>query len=255
MIEGGKALRIALALFALMGAAACATAPVPTDPAARAEYDRANDPYEPTNRKIFEFNLAVDDAIVRPVALAYRRNVPQPVRTGIRNFVDHYHSPATFINDLLQGEATRASITARRFVLNTVFGFGGFVDIAAQNGIPKHKEDFGQTLAVWGAAEGPYIMIPILGPSNFRDAGGRVVDSVGNPVGLALTAAGAGWVDYVIDVLDGIDTRERLLDQVDELRRTSLDFYSSVRSLYRQDREAEITNGVSRRVPVPGESE
>src|SRR5688572_26210027 len=102
MIEGGKALRIALALFALMGLAACATAPVPTDPVARAEYDQTNDPYEPFNRRVFAFNLAVDDAVVRPVAIAYRDNLPMPVRIGIRNALDHYYSPVTFINDILQ---------------------------------------------------------------------------------------------------------------------------------------------------------
>jgi phospholipid-binding lipoprotein MlaA len=255
MFEGGRALRIALALLAVAALAACATAPPPTDPVARAEYDQTNDPYEPFNRRVFAFNLAIDDAVVRPIALSYRENVPPPVRTGIRNLIDHYNSPVTFINDLLQGEPVRAAETGTRFFVNTLFGFGGVDDIAARNGLAKHKEDFGQTLAVWGAGEGPYLMVPLLGPSNFRDLGGRVVDSRLNPISYGLDAAGVGWIEFVIALVDGLDTRARLLDQTDELRRTSLDYYASVRSLYRQDREAEITNGGVRRIPLPGESE
>lgn len=249
----GKALRVAALAVFLASLAACATPP--TDPAARAEFDRANDPLEPMNRRIFAFNLYLDDNIAKPVATAYRDNVPKFVRDRFRDFYDNFTSPVTFVNDVLQLETGRAAETATRFWVNSLIGVGGFFDVAAQYGLKKHKEDFGQTLAVWGVKEGPYLMVPLLGPSNPRDLSGKVVDSFLNPISYGLSHAGVAWLEIVASVLDGVDMRAGLLDPMDELRRTSLDFYAAVRSLYRQSREGEISNGKIKRIPLPGEEE
>lgn len=249
----GKALHIvALAMF-LGFVAGCATPP--SDPAARAEFERTNDPIEPFNRRMFAFNLFVDDNVAKPVAKAYRDNVPKFARDRFRDFYDNFSSPVTFINDVLQGETGRAAETATRFWVNSVFGIGGFWDVAAQYGLKKHKEDFGQTLAVWGVGEGPYLMVPLLGPSNPRDLSGKVVDNFLNPISYGLSHAGVAWLETVGALLDRVDERAGLIEPMDELRRTSLDFYASVRSLYRQNRASDIANGKVKKIPLPGEDD
>jgi phospholipid-binding lipoprotein MlaA len=249
----GKALRVAALAMFLASLAACATPP--TDPAARAEFERNNDPIEPLNRRIFAFNLFVDDNLAKPVAIAYRDNVPKFVRDRFRDAYDNFTSPVTFINDVLQNERARAAETATRFMVNTFLGMAGFFDVAAQYGLRKHKEDFGQTLAVWGVKEGPYLMVPLLGPSNPRDLTGKVVDSFINPISYGISHGGVAWLEIVAGVIDRVDERAGLLEPMDELRRTSLDFYAAVRSLYRQNRESEISNGRVQRIPLPGEDE
>jgi phospholipid-binding lipoprotein MlaA len=249
----GKALRVAALAMFLASLAACATPP--TEPAARAEFERTNDPFEPFNRRMFAVNLYLDDNVGKPVARAYRDNVPKFVRDRFRDFYDNFSSPVTFINDVLQNERGRAAETATRFWVNTLFGMAGFFDVAGQYGLKKHKEDFGQTLAVWGVKEGPYLMIPIIGPTNPRDLGGKVVDNFLNPISYALSHAGVAWLETIAAVVDRVDERAGLLEPMDELRRTSLDFYAAVRSLYRQNRESEISNGKVTKIPLPGEDE
>lgn len=248
----GKALRIAALAMFLASLAACATPPA--DPAARAEFERTNDPIEPFNRRMFAFNLWVDDNVAKPVAIAYRDNVPKFVRDRFRDIYDHYNSPVTLINDILQGESGRAAETVTRFTVNTVMGMGGLWDVAGQYGLKKHKEDFGQTLAVWGVREGPYIMIPLLGPSNVRDGAGKIVDAFSNPISYFLPGY-ATYLELVAGIVDKVDERAGLIEPMDELRRTSLDFYAAVRSLYRQNRESEISNGRVKKPPLPGEDE
>lgn len=248
----GKALRFAALAMALASLAACATPPA--DPAARTEFERTNDPIEPFNRRMFAFNLWVDDNIGKPVAVAYRDNVPKFVRDRFRDFYDNFQSPVTLINDILQGESGRAAETATRFWVNSVFGMAGFWDVAGQYGLKKHKEDFGQTLAVWGVKEGPYLVLPFMGPSNVRDTTGKVVDAFSNPISYFLPPVGA-WLEIAGGIIDRVDERAGLIEPVDELRRTSLDFYAAVRSLYRQNRESEISNGKVKKPPLPGEDE
>ena len=249
----GKALRIAALAVFLASVAACATPPA--DPAARAEFDRANDPIEPLNRRLFAFNLFVDDHLGKPIAIAYRDSLPKFVRDRFRDFYDNFTAPVTFVNDVLQGESGRAAETATRFWVNSLLGMAGFWDVAGQYGLKKHKEDFGQTLAVWGVREGPYLMVPFLGPSNPRDLSGKVVDSFLNPASYFLSNAGVAWLEIVAAVVDKVDDRAGLIEPMDELRRTSLDFYAAVRSLYRQNRESDIANGKIKKPPLPGEDE
>ncbi len=212
------------------------------------------DPYEKTNRYLFKTNMALDEAIGRPLTKVYRV-IPKYGRNRIRDFLAHYSSPVTFINDLLQGETRRAQETFVRFWVNTLIGLGGFWDVAGKNGLPGHKEDFGQTLAVWGVGPGPYLVVPLLGPHTTRHLAGRVVDARLNPFSYLLADAGVGWVEIIGSAVDVIDRRERAEDALNDLKRTSLDYYAAIRSLYWQNRLSEIRNGKVEKLPVPGDDE
>ena len=221
----------------------CAT--MPTDPEDKAAYLEASDPLEPLNRAIFGFNLAVDKALIRPLAAAYTTILPDPVRDSVRNFVNNLRSPIILANDVLQGEIGRAGETAGRFLLNSTIGIGGLFDVAGSLGFEFHNEDFGQTLAVWGIGEGPYLMLPLLGPSNPRDTLGFVSEYFTDPVALWANNTDRQWVQYTRIGVDTVDRRSRNVKTLEELERTSLDFYAAVRSLYRQRRLDEIRNGES----------
>jgi phospholipid-binding lipoprotein MlaA len=199
-----------------------------------------NDPIEPANRAVFEFNRGLDTAVLEPIARGYRRVTPQPVRNGVENFLANLRTPVVLVNDLLQGEFKRAELTFGRFMLNTILGFGGIIDIGSRVGMPdRHSEDFGQTLASYGVGEGPYLMLPLLGPSNPRDAVGRVVDLAFNPLTfLAPLPANAGRSGA-----DGVSFRERNIESIDELERSSIDLYAATRTLVREMRAHEIRNG------------
>lgn len=245
--------RLAASVFALALVAGCATPPAADDKEAQAEWQQTNDPFEPTNRAIFEFNQVVDKALLKPLAQGYRAVVPQFGRDRIHDFLTNLRAPIIFANDLLQGQGDRAVQTAMRFAFNTGFGIGGLFDIAAEGGIPFHDEDFGQTFAVWGVSEGPYIVLPILGPSNLRDTGGLVAEWASDPFNLYFHNTDKDWATWTRAGLYGVDKRERYLDVLDEVERTSLDYYSSLRSLYRQGREAEVKNKKGAdQMPKPG---
>src|SRR6516225_8784238 len=227
----------AVSVGLLLLCAGCATSSI--DPPRADEADSDNDPAEGVNRAIFKANLAADHAVMRPVAQAYTDHVPEVVQTGVHNVVQNLKEPAVAVNDLLQGNVKHAWQSAQRLAVNTTVGAAGMVDIAAKWGLPPHKSDFGQTLAVWGVGEGPFVELPLLGPSNPRDALGTVVDLALNPLtfvgGAPATVAGAatGGANFV-------DTRVQHLEDLDALERNSLDYYATLRSVYRQHREAEI---------------
>jgi phospholipid-binding lipoprotein MlaA len=189
---------------------------------------------------------------LKPAAKVYRGVLPDDTRAGIRRMFGNARSPVIFANDVLQGEMGRAMETVMRLAVNTILGFGGFFDVAGQYGLQRHDEDFGQTLAVWGFSEGPYMMLPILGPSNIRDAVGLVVDSFMDPIGYALNfgqSAGRAFVE-------GIDKRAEVIEPLDEIEKTSVDFYATIRSLYRQRRGDEINNGKpGMNIPAPSISD
>lgn len=228
---------------ATMAAALSACATVPTDPEDRAEYEAVNDPLEPTNRAVMDFNLAVDDAVLQPVARAYRATLPDEARTHIRNVLQNLRSPLVFANDALQGEPDRAGQTLIRFMINSTMGLGGIIDVVGETGGPRfHDEDFGQTLAVWGVGEGPYLVLPLIGPSNPRDATGLAMEFVADPTDLVLANQDLDWVSWTRLGFVVVDTRTELLDPIDDLKRSSLDFYAAVRSIYRQRRASEVAN-------------
>ena len=203
----------------------------------------ANDPLEGLNRQIFAVNLTIDTFLLRPAAVAYRELMPEPGKTMVRNFVDNLKLPFTALNDLAQGDFDRAHAAVGRFLVNTVLGIGGLFDPATELGLPYHKEDFGQTLAVWGMEDGPYLVLPLFGPSNFRDAIGTAVGWVADPVWIAANAADVEDGALGAAAADGVDARYRSLGTIDNLRERSLDFYATVRSLYGQRRQNEIRNG------------
>jgi phospholipid-binding lipoprotein MlaA len=225
-----------MALGIVLGCGGCAARPA--SPAA-AEADPDNDPAEPVNRAIFRANVAVDHAVVRPVAQGYVDHVPAAVRQGVHNVVQNLKEPAIAVNDLLQGKVGKAWQSVQRLAVNTTVGGAGVVDVAKKLGLPPHGADFGETLAVWGVKEGPFVELPLLGPSNARDAVGTVVDMAMNP----LTYVGGPPATYASVATGGagaIDVRSQHLKDLDDLERNSLDYYAELRSVYRQHRAAEI---------------
>jgi phospholipid-binding lipoprotein MlaA len=203
-----------------------------------------NDPFEPFNRLMFNTTLAIDRVVLRPTALVYRAVFPQPIRDSVRNFLNNLDSPIIFTNDLLQGELARAKITLVRTVVNTTVGIGGLFDVADRWGFPRHREDFGQTLARLGVGEGPYLFIPLFGPANPRDLFGYGTDLFFQPL-TYVQWGDESYIPFVRYGVDLIDLRARNIETLDEIEQTSLDYYASVRSLYRQSRNNEINNGAS----------
>ncbi len=205
-----------------------------------AAQDAEGDPIEPFNRAVFQVNHFLDRLLLEPMAILYRNATPELVRDGVDNFLANLRTPVVLANDLLQGEFKRGELTLGQFMLNTILGAGGFVDVGGMVGMPeRHDEDFGQTLAVHGVKPGPYLMLPLIGPSNPRDAVGRVVDFVFDPLFfLAPTPVNAGRFGATT-----LSFRERNLETIDELERSSLDLYAATRTLVRQLRANEIRNG------------
>ncbi|MFO1056358.1 MAG: VacJ family lipoprotein [Dongiaceae bacterium] len=233
---------IGLALAAMVAVAGCAKVPE-GDPEALAAFQEANDPLEPMNRYFFEVNYALDELLLKPIAGWYYVALPNPVQDSIRNFLRNINTPVVLANDLMQGSLDRAGDTSMRFLINTTFGVLGLFDVASGWGYPFHDEDFGQTLAVHGVDEGPYLMLPVMGPSNPRDAIGTAVDNYIDPLTYVLPAHNLGYLLYIRAAVGGIDLRARNLKTLDEIRKNSLDYYATIRSLYRQVRNDEIRNG------------
>jgi phospholipid-binding lipoprotein MlaA len=210
------------------------------------------DPMEPVNRFFFGLNEGLDFLIVRPVAIVYRTAVPKPLRIGIGNALRNAATPIILANDIMQGaEGKRVEATVVRFMLNSTLGLGGLVDVGSYVGLEFHREDFGQTLAVWGVGPGPYMVAPILGPGNPRDFIGIVVDTAINPMTWIL-ADEQWYVRMAPSAAEMISTREIALDDIDSLRKTSPDFYVTVRQLYNEKRTTDIANGDVTLTPVPG---
>jgi len=237
-----------VALVWLGALGACATPP--KDPLARAEFERTNDPLEPMNRTIFEFNQYLDRYLIKPVSLGYLHILPQFARDSIRNFLHNLGEPVIFANDMMQGEWEAANLTAGRFIINSSFGIGGVFDIAGQTGLERQTGDFGQTLYAWGSPEGPYLVLPIFGPSNPRDAIGMGVDGVMDPFGYLAGDYEVGTTATISRMsASGIDLRSRNIDTLDDIQRNAIDFYAEMRSLYRQHRASELRHG--RPAPPP----
>ncbi|MGE0595073.1 MAG: VacJ family lipoprotein [Hyphomonadaceae bacterium] len=227
-------MRATLAALSLAAACLCA-------PAAHAQ-EAVYDPFEGTNRNLFAAHEAIDKAVLGPVARGYRRVTNEPIRSGVSNFLFNLRSPVIFANDVLQGEASRAGTTLARFGVNSTIGVLGIFDPATRMGLERHDEDFGQTLAVWGVGEGPYIFVPVLGPTNLRDGAGRIIDVAFDPLTWSQfdgdeTARGARGA------ATGISTRESLIETIDGTRENSVDPYVTFRSSYALLRESAVRNG------------
>jgi len=233
-------LALAAALLLLGPLLGCATPPPASDADAVAEFKEADDPLEPTNRVLYAINNGLDTVILRPLAIGYRAVFPEPVRNGIHNVLSNLGTPVELGNDILEAKPRHAGSTSVRFLINTTIGVVGVFDVAKSLGYPNHDTDFGMTLALWGVPEGPFLFLPVLGPTNPRDATGHGVDVAADP----FTWVGQGTVVTVLDWtrwgFNIVDQRERVLDPIDSIKKTALDPYATFRSLYRQHRRAQI---------------
>jgi phospholipid-binding lipoprotein MlaA len=210
-----------------------------------------NDPFESTNRAVFAFNNAVDDAVIHPVVSGYRTVVPRPARQGLRNFLRNLKSPVQFANQVLQGDAQGASDVVVRAVVNSTVGVAGVFDVAGHEGIAYQQEDFGQTLGVWGVDHGPYLVVPFLGPSSMRDYAGYIVDAYADPLRWWLFNTDNEEWYYAKIGADYLDLREDLMDVLKELEASSIDYYAAVRSTYYQRRDALVRDEVNTAADAP----
>ena len=217
----------AVALLAL--AAGCATVANP-DP---------RDPFEGYNRSMTRFNTAVDDAVLKPVATAYQQVLPQPVRTGIGNFFGNLGDAWSFVNNVLQAKPEAALHSFWRVVVNTTMGLGGVLDPASEMRMWRSREDFGQTLGRWGVPSGPYLVLPLLGPSSVRDTVGLPVDWYCHPLGQVNDIS----LRNSLRAIDLVDRRARLLQAGEILDAAALDSYMFTRDAYLQRRQNEVHDG------------
>ena len=218
----------------------CATPPPANDPDAVAEFRQTNDPLEPTNRVFYAVNNGLDTVLIKPAAQAYRFAVPAPVRTGIHNVLSNLGTSVQLSNDVMQGKPRRAGDTTMRFLINSTVGVVGVFDVATGWGYPNHDTDFGLTLANWGVSDGPFLFLPVLGPSDPRDLVGFGVDTLQDPftwVGHNTALKVMNWTKFGLSALD---SREQYLDPVDQIKKTALDPYATFRSLFRQHRDGQI---------------
>ncbi len=202
------------------------------------------DPGEPVNRVIFAGNRVADDYIIAPVARGYRDYVPQPVRRSVGNFVSNFRSPTVLANDLLQGNVRRAWTTTQRLVVNSTAGVGGLFDVAAELDLPPHDADLGQTFGVWGIGPGPAVQLPLLGPTNMRDATGRIVSLVANPLSLIVPGETVSAIGQGTTAAGLVHGRSGQLEATDALQASSLDYYTSLRSVEAQRRRAFVAEGI-----------
>jgi len=212
--------------------------------------DLADDPLEGLNRAIFQANEFIYALLLRPVADFYTLLLPPPVQTAIGNMLTNFREPVVLANSILQGDPGRAWQTGQRFVINSTLGVGGILDPASEMGIARIKEDFGQTLGVWGVGDSPYLVLPLLGPSNPRDAIGRyLVDGYFDPLGHYLDNTHQDEAANSRLAVGAVDEYGGVMKELDSIKRTSIDYYAALRSLYLQKRRAEIANGGNAGLP------
>ena len=210
------------------------------------------DCFEGLNRTTFSMNQGLDKAIFKPIAKTYR-TLPSEIRVGANNVLENLSSLVTIPNNILQGEFKTAGVNTGRFIINTTAGILGIINVAEKIGFSEYrKEDYGQTLGVWGVGAGCYLVLPILGPSTVRDTTGSFVNVLGgDPYYNASVSGNNNYLknsDYLITkFLTGVDFRAKNLETLDNLETNSIDFYASVRSLYLQDRKQKIKNSNSNR--------
>jgi phospholipid-binding lipoprotein MlaA len=226
----------AAAVFGLFTTGQAAAATADATPA----QGRIGDPLEGWNRGVYGFNTGLDRAVVRPLAMTYRRTLPTPARDGVRNVLSNLGAPVVFINDVLQARPTPALNTAFRFTVNSTVGVLGVFDVASPMGAPRHRADFGQTLGRYGVGTGPYLYLPVFGPSSLRDAVGLVLNTAMDPVAYA-RFDGAVPAKLAVITLNALDVRVALDRNIKDLQNTATDPYAATRSIWVQNREAFIS--------------
>jgi len=206
--------------------------------------DGINDPFEPRNRRVHEFNKALDSGLVKPTSKAYDSITPDPVVRGVDNFAANLALPGMIANNLLQLELADAFVNLARFAMNSTIGLAGVFDVATQNGLTEQTTDFGETLFVWGVPEGRYVELPFFGASTERDTAGLVVDFVLDPSRLLLPR-GQRWLGPTAYVLNRLGDRSRYSDLVESIFYESADSYAQARLLYLQNRRKELYGSIS----------
>ncbi len=217
-----------------VAASGCAKPPPASDPEAVADFKANNDPYEPTNRFFYGVSLTIDKYTLKPVAQAYVFVFPRPVRSAVHNLLGNIGEPVTFFNSILEAKPRRAGSSLVRFAVNSTAGIGGLFDVASQIGYKEPDSNGGLTLASWGIPSGPYLFLPVLGPSNVRNGIGRGVDVALSPYTYVPRGYGLLTFNYAEYGLSAIDARSMVLHDLDELQKTSLDPYATIRSAYQQ---------------------
>jgi phospholipid-binding lipoprotein MlaA len=236
--EMGRKAGISSALLAVLlslMAAGCASSD-------NKEAAAADDPLEPMNRFFFSFNQTLDRNAALPAASFYVSTVPNPLRTGVHNFLSNLDGPVDFVNSMLQFHLEEAGGAISRFGINSTLGLGGIFDIATGWGLPEEQEDFGQTLGVYGLGQGPYLVLPLRGPSAVRDFAGSYVDGYFSPL-YYVRYSGRQYVGLVRASLGSVDNRSANIMTFREIERSSVDFYATMRDFYRQRRDNAIRNG------------
>tara|TARA_B100000700_G_scaffold50588_1_gene53737 strand:+ start:199 stop:957 length:759 start_codon:yes stop_codon:yes gene_type:complete len=214
--------------------------------------DFNSDPLELINRKVFSANDAVDQALLRPVSLVYRRITPKLLQNDIDNFLQWLDTPNALVNNLLQGNFNQAETTLKYFLMQSFYL--GHVDLKATYGLTFQSEDFGQTLGSFGFQSGPYLVLPLLGPTNLRDSVGRAVDVFLNPLNYLGTESSRTVFSGTRGALEALTFRAKYSKQIDELRGNSIDYYTRVKTIYNQRRNASINNGMIENSPEKTET-
>ena len=230
-------------LFVFASLTGCASLPEGVQP-------NPQDRFERFNRGVYKFNDGLDRAVAKPVARAYVKVTPRPIRTGVSNFLSNLESPITIVNELLQGKLKGMGIDTARLVINTTIGIGGLFDPATKMGLQAGDEDFGQTLGKWGVSSGPYLMLPLFGPSSVRDGISRVPDTFLHP----RYYIEDDWTRYGLTAVDFVDTRAGLL-QTDDVLQRAFDPYAFIRNAYLQRRQFQVYDGDPPEEPVEDEPE
>ena len=203
-----------------------------------AERSDPRDPYENLNRKVFVVNQVFDQVLLKPVARGYSNYAPNFIQDTVGNFFGNLADVWTAVNNFLQGKPREGIQDTGRVAVNTVFGVAGLADVATKLGFPKHQEDFGQTLGVWGVKPGPFVMLPLFGPSTMRDAVAKPLDLYADPLNLSTRAD----VEYSLRAMRLVDDRARLLPTTDMIEKVALDPYQFVRDAHFQRREAKVND-------------
>ncbi len=243
MIRADGMLRAAAACAALAGLVAlgaCATRPPASDTEAVQEFEQTNDPLEPTNRFFYRLDDSLQENLLKPAARGYIAITPKPVRNSLHNFIANLGSTVLFVDDVSQANPHRAGDTFMRFVINSTIGLAGFLDVASGLGYRPHDTDFGVTLALWGIPSGPFLYLPVIGPSSIRAVTGFAVDQAANPFDYVPTGLGLHTLNWATYGVGAVDSYSRIYKEYDAAKAGALDPYATFRSLYRQHTEAEI---------------